>query len=241
MTNLQLNCACVIHGNLYDWQYVENLYAMLNRNLSYDVRLHVFTEPTRSVPSHVIKHSLQEWPGISGRKKAWWYKLQLFNRDLITGPVLYLDLDTVIIDNIDWLPQLDLKYFWAIRDFRYLWKPRWQGLNSSIMYWNQDQFHWIWDQFVQHGVSKITSKFHGDQDFLTAVIDHSDLQFFNESYIKSWRWQVKDGGINTNTREYLRPGAGAVIPNDTKFVIFHGSPKPHEVDDVLVKKNWRST
>lgn len=234
----QVNCACVIHGDLYSWQYVENLYAMLCRHLSYDVKLHVFTEANRSVPNHMIKHSLQEWPGISGRKKAWWYKLQLFNPELLSGPVLYFDLDTVIVDNIDWLVQLDLQYFWSIRDFRYLWRPNWQGLNSSVMYWNQEKFYWIWDQFTKHNVSEVASKYHGDQDFLTSLLDKSQLRFIDESYVKSWRWQIKDGGLNTGTREYLRPNAGSIVPTNTKIVIFHGSPKPHELKDALILKNW---
>ena len=228
----------MIHGDMYSWQYVENLYTMLCRHLSYDVKLHVFTEANRSVPDHMIKHSLQEWPGISGRKKAWWYKLQLFNPEIMSGPVLYFDLDTVIIDNIDWIVQSDLTYFWTIRDFRYLWRPNWQGLNSSVMYWDQSRFSWIWNRFIKHGVDANVSKYHGDQDFLTAVIDKSELSFFDKSYIKSWRWEIKDGGLNTANRQYTRPDAGSIIPADTKIMIFHGSPKPHEIADTFISKHW---
>jgi hypothetical protein len=32
------DCACVIHGTGYDWQYVEKLYNMLSRNLPNGIR-----------------------------------------------------------------------------------------------------------------------------------------------------------------------------------------------------------
>ena len=66
------DCACVIHGTGYDWQYVEKLYNMLSRNLPNGIRFHVYTEATRPVPDHMIKHALQEWPGIAGPQREWW-------------------------------------------------------------------------------------------------------------------------------------------------------------------------
>jgi hypothetical protein len=50
------DCACVIHGTGYDWQYVDKLYNMLTRHLPQGIRFHVYTEEHRSVPSHMIKH-----------------------------------------------------------------------------------------------------------------------------------------------------------------------------------------
>ena len=74
-----IDCACVIHGSGYDWIYVDRLYSMLSRHISRGIRLHVYTEPGRPVPPHMIRHDLQEWAGVSGRKQSWWYKMQLFN------------------------------------------------------------------------------------------------------------------------------------------------------------------
>ena len=65
----QKNFACVIHGDMYDWRYVENLYNMLQANTQHEVKFHVFTEPSRPVPAPMIKHDLINWPGISGPKK----------------------------------------------------------------------------------------------------------------------------------------------------------------------------
>ena len=74
-----IDCACVIHGDGYDWIYVDRLHSMLARHFTKGIRLHVYTEQSRSVPDHMIKHVLDEWPGLSGRRRSWWYKMQLFN------------------------------------------------------------------------------------------------------------------------------------------------------------------
>ena len=124
-----IDCACVIHGSLYDWKYVDKLYNMLTRHLTRTVRLHVYTEAGRSVPSPYIKHELIDWK-ISGPKQSWWYKVQLFNSEHHRGSLLYLDLDTVITKNIDWIWQLKTRHFWAVKDFKYLWRPAFQSINS---------------------------------------------------------------------------------------------------------------
>ena len=87
-----IHCACLIHGDGYSWDYVDRLYNMVTRNLSRAVDFHVYTESHRDVPDHMIKHSLIEWPGVSGPKKSWWYKLQLFNAENFSGQILYFDL-----------------------------------------------------------------------------------------------------------------------------------------------------
>jgi len=40
------------------------------------------------------------------------------------------------------------------------------------------------------------------------------------------------------TRVYRRPDAGSVLDPETAVMIFHGSPKPHEVQDLVVQKLW---
>jgi hypothetical protein len=236
--NGTVDCACVIHGDKYDWCYVERLYNMVKRHNTRPVRFHVFTEQNRSVPDPMIKHVLHDWPGIAGPKKSWWYKMQMFEPGRVSGRLLYFDLDTVIVDNIDWMQDLDARYFWSIRDFRHLWRPSWKGMNSSVMLWDTTRFGWIWREFQQNDVKTQARLFHGDQDFLNSVLTEKDLKFIDESLIKSWRWQIKDGGMDMKTRVYRRPDAGSVLLPGVKVLIFHGSPKPHDVHDPVIEQNW---
>ena len=183
-----IDCACVIHGDVYSWKYVDTLYSMLTRNLSRQVRMHVYTEHDREVPPHMIKHVLTEWPGIQGAKKSWWYKMQLFNPEHHSGQLLYLDLDTVVVNNLDWITQLSPHYFWAIRDFITIWNPKSQTINSSVMYWNTVNFADIWTQFNVKNVAKICAKYRGDQDYLSEQLTVKRRRFFTGSPALSWRW-----------------------------------------------------
>lgn len=233
-----LDCACVIHGDAYNWQYVERLHHMLSRHLTPQVRLHVYTEADRPVPAPMIKHELTPWE-IAGPKRAWWYKLQLFNAAHHSGPMLYFDLDTVIVNNIDWIWQQPLKYFWAIRDFKYLWNPNSTGLNSSIMWWDTRHYDALWQMFCYDDLFKVMSQYRGDQDYITAKIRKEEQRFFDPRRVKSWRWQALDGGYNFQTKKYRTPGTGTYIDPDATVLIFHGNPKPAESTDSVILQHWK--
>jgi len=237
-----VNCACVIHGDGYSWDYVDRLYNMLCRNLSQPVQFHVYTEAARTVPDHMIKHELQEWPGVSGPKKSWWYKMQLFNREMFDGQLLYFDLDVVVVNSLDWITQLPQKSFWAVQDFRRLWRPTSRTINSSVMYFNTNTHGYIWDKFLNAPVAQTMSKYRGDQDFITAAVDVSHLRYMQHDRAISWRWQAlsspgKPGIFNRRPyHEYLT--AESTVPAQTSVLIFHGDPKPHEVSDPTVQQHW---
>ena len=232
-----VDCACVIHGNVYDWQYVERLYNMLCRNLHKEVRMHVYTEHDRSVPPHMVKHILEDW-GISGPRRAWWYKMQLFNPEFHKGPLLYFDLDCVIARNISWILDYDPKQFWAIRDFKQLQNSNVQTLNSSVMWWDTEQFAEVWKNFSLSNINDIVKKFPGDQDYLTQTIPYGRRRFFDDYQFESYRWQVLDGGYDFVRRRHKKPGSGIQLADQTSVIVFHGKPKPHQVTDPLVQKLW---
>ena len=234
-----IDCACVIHGNGYDWIYVDRLYSMLTRHFTKGIRLHVYTEQSRSVPDHMIKHALNEWPGLSGRRRSWWYKMQLFNPDHYAGQLLYLDLDTVIVNNLDWILELDTRYFWSIRDFQSLWKPQFQGINSSLMYWNTVSFAKIWEDFSIQDINQIRKKYNGDQDYISDVLSATKRKFVDNTRVVSWRWQALDGGMNFQKRTHKIPGKGTEFDAKTSLLIFHGNPKPDQVTDPVVQSHWR--
>lgn len=237
--SLGLDCACVIHGSLYQWEYVDKLYNMLCRHLTPKVRLHVFTENTRIVPEPYIKHTLEDWTS-RGLRKGWWYKMQLFNLKQFKHPLLYFDLDTVIVNNIDWIWQTcSLRYFWAIRDFKSLYQPSFLGMNSSVMWWDPGLHNSIWNTFKNQDVKDIQRKYHGDQDYLTAVIAPANVRYFNTDYVKSWRWQAYNGGYEFLKRCWKEPSLGTQIDEKTSILVFHGNPKPDQITDSVIAKHWR--
>lgn len=234
-----VHCACVIHGSKYSWEYVEKLHSMLRRNFSYQIKLHVFTEAERAVPEHMEKHVLEPWPIANDSKQAWWYKMQMFNPQHFRGRLFYFDLDVLVIDNLDWMVSLTHDHFWAIKDFRSLWRVDWNGINSSVMVWDTTKFQHVWHQFSQSNFGKIVKQYPGDQDYITAAIDPVNRRYFDPDAVQSWRWQVNNGGLNMQTRTHRIPGAGAVVTPGLKIVIFHGRPKPDKIQDKLIALHWR--
>jgi hypothetical protein len=234
-----IDCACVIHSSGYDWTYVDRLYSMLNRHISEGIRLHVYTEAERPVPSHMIKHNLTEWPGIAGPRKSWWYKMQLFNPEHHAGNLLYLDLDMVLIRSIDWIRELNPSQFWSIRDFRYLQRPHLTTINSSMMWFNVAEFSTVWQQFSRDNIAQLSRQFPGDQDYLAKNIDRNRQRFFDDRYFQSYRWQSLDGGFDFQRRRYHKPGTGVAVTGDTAAIVFHGRPNPHESQDPLIVQHWQ--
>lgn len=237
-TSGPVDCACVIHGTGYDWIYVDRLYSMLSRHISAGVKLHVYTEADRTVPEPYVKHSLIDWK-ISGPKKSWWYKMQIFNAEHHTGPLLYFDLDTVIVNNLDWLVNLSPEYFWTVRDFKYLWKPDNYTINSSIMWFDTRRFHSIWQDFSDKKLEQITVKYRGDQDYITEVVPTTKRRFFDLERVKSWRWQCLDGGYIFTQKRHILPNTGTAITPLTSVLIFHGNPKPDKIVDPVISQHWQ--
>ena len=233
-----IDCACVIHGDAYSWTYVDRLHNMLSRHLTPGVRLHVYTESDRTVPEPMIKHVLTEWP-ISRPGRGWWYKMQLFNPAQHSGSLLYFDLDTVIVNNIDWIWQLPTKYFWAIRDFKYLWRPDYTGLNSSVMWWNTLNYQYVWDSIDQQDLAQVMLKYRGDQDYITDVVPENQRRLFDTEQVKSWRWQCLDGGYNFEKKRHLKLNTGTQFTDNTSILVFHGNPKPDQVADPVILQHWQ--
>lgn len=233
-----IDCACVIYGTAYSWNYVERLHSMLQRHITPGVRLHVYTEADRPVPAPMIKHKLELWP-ITSPKKYWWYKMQLFNPDHHAGSLLYFDLDTVIVSNIDWIWQQPTTYFWAIQDFKYLWRPNYAGVNSSVMWWDTQKYKNIWDTFAQQDLVATMQTYPGDQDYISAVIPQNQRRFFDTTRVQSWRWQCLDGGYNFRKQRHYTPGTGTHITDNTSIMVFHGNPKPEQIADHIVLQHWR--
>ena len=234
-----VHAACLIHSDGYSWDYVDRLYSMVTRNISRPVVFHVYTEHSRAVPSHMQKHELVEWPGTWGPRKSWWYKLQMFNADHHAGPMLYLDLDTVVVGKLDWVTKLPSHYLWAPRDYRHLWRPTHRGINSSMMWWDVTHFDWVWRQFNKLPIEQVMRSYQGDQDYISDVIPENSIRHMMPMTVMSWRWQVNDGGLNFKTRQPIHPGSGTRLYARTSVLVFHGSPKPHEVADPIIENFWQ--
>lgn len=109
--------------------------------------------------------------------KGFWTKLQMFRPELqLTGPCLYFDLDTVIVDNLDEMISAFIKY-----DFLMLEDPWIPGSSSSAMMWWQGDYSRLWSEYLtkhedEWGWEYRSKKRYGDQAYIMERVNHSLIQ-----------------------------------------------------------------
>ena len=200
---------CVKVGDPFGPEYVNRLAAMVARHATRPHRFLCLTDDPAGVACDTSP--------IGTDLPGWWAKLVLFQpHPALAGErVLYLDLDTVLVGNIDSL--LDYRGDFAIlRDF---YRPT--GYGSAVMAFEAGWGRTIWEQF-QRDPAFVMRMLHGDQEWIETVVEEAD------------RWQALCPGlIGSYKADGLSHG-----PKGFHAVCFHGWPKPHDVDG-WVTEAWR--
>lgn len=189
-----MKVVCLRTGNAYGPEYVARLYSGLARN------------STRPFNFECIGHS--KFPG-------WWGKLGIFPPRERT---IFLDLDTIITGNVDFLFDYDGE-FAILRDF---WRKN--GYGSAVMSIAPGFGGEIYRRFIEEPDATMR-RFHGDQEFIETVIKGADL------------WQdMFPGKIKSYKADYLEHAG----PQGASVICFHGVPKPHNVEHVgWISEAWR--
>ncbi|MEM5878330.1 MAG: hypothetical protein QXF12_05620 [Candidatus Aenigmatarchaeota archaeon] len=210
MLSEKKNIICLKIGEKYPSIYVNNLFYMIEKNtMIKDYEFYCFTDNAQGLNKNI---NVIKIPKINNENiYGWFYKLSLFDKKInpLKGRMLYFDLDIVIISNIDCFIQCENDKLTILNDWIYK-KYGIKKYNSSIMQWNIELYSDLFDHF-----QKITNikKYAGDQDFIT---DHvQDVIFWPEEWCVSYKWHECEKGK---------------IPENAKIIIFHGKPKPHELD-----------
>lgn len=194
---------CVKAGGKYGPEYVNRLYSMVERHLAVPHRFLCLTDDERGLAAGIRVISLEQ-RGLIG----WWHKIGLFKPPggLEDRRLIFLDLDTVILGNIDFL--LDYQGPFAIlRDF---YRPN--GYGSAVMSIAPGYGRAIWDKLAEHPKLWM-AEFAGDQDFIRMCVDGADL------------WQDLYPGKIVS----YKVDCGQGIPADAAVVCFHGEPKPPDL------------
>lgn len=216
-------CCVYTKSAKYNEDYVIKLRSMVLRNLS---KPHNFVCLTKeNVPFVDCITPPEDLPG-------WWGKLNLFhpNTDL-GGDVLYFDLDTVILKNIDMLVDLPGTFI-ARRSVNT--KPGMaKRMSSSIMRW-RGEFSSIWTHF-NNNRNRINFNL-DEQSIIQNVVndiwvDMEDI--LPEDFILEWMYDE----LNII---YEQKNLDAIYPN-CAIICFGGEPKPHELANAnqIVMEHWQ--
>lgn len=137
---------------------------------------------------------------------GWWAKIEAFRRK---GPILYMDLDTLITGPLDDLfNAVEQHDFIALRDF---YRPTQMG--SGLMGWRGDMSE-IYNTFLTNPEAHMkrcrTTKCWGDQGFIDGVVKQ-----------KTYWQDVLPGQVVS----YKKHG----VTQDANVVCFHGKPRPWDI------------
>jgi hypothetical protein len=211
-----LNIVCVKAGDLYSADYVNRLYAMVARNLTagHEGRFVCFTDDDTDIRQEIHCRPLPE--GVAG----WWNKLYLFapgqfeHRDR----VLYFDLDTVMVGDLDEIALYDGE-FAILRDFY-----REDGWQSSVMGWKAGFGAEIWQRWNREGRPEAvnTATTHGDQAWIEKVVPKAEI--LQDLY---------PGKFVSYKRDCI-----PYPPEGASVCVFHGEPKPHDCGRSWVEAMW---
>lgn len=225
---MMITVACVLNsGGDYDAAYVERLHEGIFANLSMPYRFICLSDvdvPCERIP---LVHG---WP-------SWWAKMELFR---LPGPVMYLDLDMVLVGNLNGLAlkivqQKDL--FVMLRGF-YRQDPC-----SGILGWNGDVSR-VFDNFYENYAKAATFKqqpnatymivngrqFRGDQEWLQQYLKGAG------SSLSVTMAQDVMPGIYSYKVDVRQTGK---VPDDAKIICFHGRPRPAALPaDHELRKYW---
>jgi hypothetical protein len=209
-----LTVVSVWSGNKYNSDYIKNLSWGLAEHLNCAYNFVCFTDASIIPAIDGVKFC--QLPKLSFvLKHPWWYKIWLFGADSgLTGKVLYLDLDIMIVSNITKFVEFSGDFL-GIRDFTRVTYKSTRTTNSSMLFWNHEKYHRVWDKFQQYP-EQIQSKFAGDQNYISDEL-RSEITWWPDSWAISYRW------------EFLKSGT----QKETAVIVFHGSPKPHEINWTL--------
>lgn len=214
-----ITVACVFWGDKFSEDYVYNLKSMVERNTT--------------VPHQFVCFSDRELEGIKTVKlisgyQGWWNKMQMFNTDFKLGNrVVYLDLDTLIVGNIDWLLEYD-GMFMGIEDLGAVneHQPELKGrLQSGVMAWDYRLNSHLWNRFTSSGESQ---RYRGDGEYLNHIIPKYQRDFIQKKYkgkLKSYKYQVYSEGIT----------------DDLSIICFHGRPSIPQAMTETVTTGWKNS
>lgn len=185
-----------------------------------------------SVPHRFVCITNHDLPGIETIKRAtawrdWWIKIELFRLGLFNGPVVYFDLDTLILSDISDI--LSCLFAFATCSN---WKGNGTHIASCIMAWDgrEDLSH-IFHGFHPRLVHKYEQDWQrwGDQGYIQDTLNRPWQSLLTQFPGRIVHYKTHCRG---NTKEF--PGAA---PKGASIVCFSGVPRPHELGWTLKYAN----
>jgi len=226
-----ITVTCVCWGSKFPIEYVHNLKSMVERNTTVNHNFICLSDrKIDGVETRILK------PGLDG----WWNKLQLFDPAQRLGErVVNIDLDTLIVNNIDWL----LKYngrFMGIEDVGSVnaHQPHLKGvMQTGVIAFNSYLNSDLWEKLYVN--EEYRAQFRGDGECLNATISPINRDLLQHLYpgkLKSYKYQVYPNRPDDNTSIICFHGRPSIIQAMNESVT---TPMQTYQPQQWIKEYWR--
>jgi hypothetical protein len=216
MDNLK-QILCMKWGDMYGPEYVNCLYGMISRNISYPFKLFCMTDDSIGIRDeveilHLPQLGFEVPPGAPGK----WPKQALWSRELsgLEGVVLFLDLDSVIVDSIDC-------YFEYGNEDDVITAKNWvkpwlSGAQTSVFRFKIGSHPYMLEDLQED--PQLCVKYQFEQNYVT-----HHLRGVHKFWPSSWTKHFRMHCLGLWPIRYLRPPKK---PHKCKIVTFPGRPNP---------------
>lgn len=208
------NVLCMKWGAKYGPGYVNVLHAMVARHLEAPFRFVCLTDDPAGIEAGIECRPLPAIELGGARPHHGWRKLSVFSPELhdLDGPVLFLDLDVVIVAGI-------APFFAHPGRFCIIenWSQKGAGIgNSSVFRFTAGDYVHIFDEFCSNARA-IVGAHPNSQTWLSRAI--GDKVYWPEAWCRSFKRHCLPPALLRR----IRPPS---VPAGTRIVVFHGDPKP---------------
>ena len=242
------NVVCIKWGEKFGVEYVNKLYNAVQRNLSLKHRFICLTDDAEGIVAGVETFDIPR-----ADLKICWNKLALFDRGIhnIEGQILFLDLDVVIVKPIDdlFLFQPESKFVsikeWVSVDYAL---PDMSPFNASAMRFDVGAYPFIVEEFYKERDVTLIEEIFFDEAASklgqSEKVTYNDLEGFPPRVFNGdQEWEYYMLYKNNVKVDYYPEGWLASyrygFDSKARVIVFHGEPKPEQVSDEIVMRNWR--
>ena len=208
-------------GDKYGPEYVNRLYATAKLHITGSFDFVCLTDNMDGLDPKIITHSIPELGcGVPTNTRGKWKKVALWGEELgkhLKGTALFLDLDSIILDNIDCyfnfgsLDDIILERNWA--------RPL-SGLGQTSVFRFPIGAHPEILANFQKEPQVIADRFLFEQHYITHSTRKS-LKFWPRGWTRHFRFHC----LGPMPWRLFRP---AVIPKGSRIITFPGGPNPAE-------------
>lgn len=204
--NKNIKIACVLRSSKdYSVRDINMLAKNVKKHFTQPYEFVAITDSQKNIDTGVVDRVIP----VKYKYPSWWCKIELFRPDVFEHDdrIIYFDLDTAIVDNIDFMANQN-ESFVGLRDFYNMF-----NFASGVMSWVGAAGYHLHDMFEREHKTAIAKLREGDQKFISQNLDgYTFWQDLFPSKIISFKKDMKEQHIQE-------------IPEEASVICFHGKPK----------------